>query len=574
MIEKEEPYPSVMFGMTDGHFGSFLPDVLDNGTDKLMLYTALDMSSEGSIIERALNMYNSWHNSNYSYYWHGYVSVLRPLLFLLNYGDLRTLNGVIQLFLVGMLAWQIKAKRGWRYVLLLFTVYIVLSPIAISISLQYTWVFYIAILTGLSILCCGEYLEQKSRYVFLFFAVGMLTSYFDLLTYPLFTWGFPIVCWVICKKPEILRLLKQTVMSGFMWLLGYAGMWIAKWRISDWVLGGNVYETAMKEVEFRSATGDYALSGLSYRLEAIYVNWKHYMFTVFFIILAVWFLWAFCNYFFKGFKKCGRCPALFLISCSSICWCFYAANHVQIHHFFTYRIFAVSVFAILAIILESTSERKLVDSLNWKYFLCRGIIIAGIAVLAGGFTLMAREDFEVDNYFYSQLQKIPISESESLWTELIPTYSHISQFDFNADTQELPEQGYFEVKIWDGEKLLYQEKINASSCVDWKGSCKAVDWRMKAGKIYKMEISAHDIGQDTWIMFTPAGEEKLLDIGDSVIDGNPVDGELASHIVYRTRPISHKTLIFLAATWMCVIMSMILAIGELCHLKSKVLYGA
>ncbi|MDE5891874.1 MAG: hypothetical protein K2H45_03005, partial [Acetatifactor sp.] len=82
VLDKEGWYPAapIMSRSLDTYFHSLLPGVLDNNTDSIMLYTALDQS-EGNVLTRAMNMYNAYMQKNYSYYWHGYVIILRPLLY-------------------------------------------------------------------------------------------------------------------------------------------------------------------------------------------------------------------------------------------------------------------------------------------------------------------------------------------------------------------------------------------------------------------------------------------------------------------------------------------------------------
>lgn len=198
LIKSEDWYPLVPQLAAGGYFGDFFPGVLDNSSDCIMLHTAMD-DSEGGLLQRAMNMYSDY-SGYYSYYWHGYVSVLRPLCLLFNYSDIRTLNGMLQLLLLLLLAGTIEKKLGIYYLPLLVTSYFLLMPAALGFALQYSWVFYIGITTCMALLRHQSFFEKENRILYAFLVCGMLTSYFDLLTYPLFTWGFPMAWWVLCSR--------------------------------------------------------------------------------------------------------------------------------------------------------------------------------------------------------------------------------------------------------------------------------------------------------------------------------------------------------------------------------------
>lgn len=93
---------------------SFYPGVLDNSSDKIMLFTALDtFQSDKSVFYRSMSMYNGYMGLEYSYYWHGYVSILRPILCVISYHDLRFINGLLQMMLIFVLVKRSGRRRAW-----------------------------------------------------------------------------------------------------------------------------------------------------------------------------------------------------------------------------------------------------------------------------------------------------------------------------------------------------------------------------------------------------------------------------------------------------------------------------
>ncbi len=281
-------YPSVQQG-NDSYFDSFLPDVLDGGTDALMLSTAA-YEAQGETLPELVMYMSDESGKTYAYYWHGYVSILRPLLYLFNYRDIRMLNllgqmGVVLFFAAGL------RQYGKKYVFMLLSSYVLLMPTALSLSLQFSWVFYIGMAGSLLLVRKHAFFEE--RYCYLFLLLGILTSYFDLLTYPLFTWGVPLLWWMVTDSRSLSwgKRLQQTACSGIFWLLGYAGMWTAKWRLANFILKQDVYSLAMDEVHLRSGTEEGAGYFLYERVIAIWQNWKHYGYLFYALILLAWLAW-------------------------------------------------------------------------------------------------------------------------------------------------------------------------------------------------------------------------------------------------------------------------------------------
>ena len=196
---------------------------------------------------------------------------------------------------------------------------------------------------------------------FFFLIIGMMTSYFDLLTYPLITWGIPIVWWLIINEENLTakKYLEQVILLGIAWIIGYGGMWFGKWILASIVLNKNIIVEALKEVLLRTSAYNEVTFSQSNRFYAIYMNWKHYNYKLYVFILLGWLCYWLTHGFFFGWSKLSRekYPAYLLIGCSSFAWYLVLMNHTQIHHAFTYRIFGISIAAFFAIVLESTNQK-------------------------------------------------------------------------------------------------------------------------------------------------------------------------------------------------------------------------
>lgn len=124
-------------------------------------------------------------------------------------------------------------KKGVAYAAIPFTIYGLLMPMAVSQSLQFSWVFYISIIGAMIVVKFRDQLSKAGRISLFFLVLGMFTSYFDLLTYPLFTWGIPMIWWIVMEehKEGIKEQLQQVLFCGISWIFGYGGLWAGKWFI-------------------------------------------------------------------------------------------------------------------------------------------------------------------------------------------------------------------------------------------------------------------------------------------------------------------------------------------------------
>ena len=580
-IESEGWYPraSVSAASYDTYFHSFYPDVLDGLSDRVMLYTAMD-ASEGNPFLRAMDSYSEYVG-HYSYYWHGYVAVLRPLLLLFDYAELRGLNGICQSFLVLLLAFVIGKEKGLRYVLALGTSWLLLKPLALSMSLQFSWVFYIACLGTLVLLFKREYFSVFSRFVYIFMIVGMLTSYFDLLTYPLLTWGMPLAWWLVMKKhpghagaqgskAEALAYVGEVIVSGIAWIAGYAGMWVMKWAIASPVLGQNIFRLAAKEIFLRVGASKADAIGLAERLGIIDANWKHYGYMPYVALLACWLLWWFCDTWKNGGCKGSKRYAYFLLGFSCIVWYFVLANHVQVHHFFTYRILSVGILAFLALVLDTgpsaADKRPMQEGVGGKPWAWRKKVccIWALAVLiAVSLTLLVREDVFVTNGDVA-FDTMQISQNVVAETEFTPGFHRILTLGIGLECPGT--QGEWEVILWEGEKVKDRQIIPIRNVGEASANghyqVMTVNWKLKPGKTYRFTVEVKDNDAPASLWVTKDGKMPLEEYRNLTVGGEAVEGQLLSGVLYRCLPVSKKVLLFYFLTWTGILAAVMFTLGQ------------
>lgn len=532
-----------------GYFGNYFPDVLDNSSDQIMLDTAMDFGGGGdSPLVRALESYSDSRGS-YSYYWHGYVVILRPLCLILDLSGIRVLNGMAQLLLFVLLAYLIGRRRGFRHVLMLLASYVLLSPFTVSLSLQYSWVFYIAYCGAAVMVGKIDFFSRGSRYIYFFMVLGMLTSYFDLLTYPLFTWGFPLIWWLAIDRSDkkTAEWIRKVVASGISWIVGYAVLWLAKWVLASIVLNQDVFQMAVDEIIGISSGGDVESSGLLHRLNAVYLNWKHYSYPIYTLVLLAWMLWWFAGAVRNGWKRSTKACAYLLVGFSSIVWYITLVGHTEIHHFFTHRIFGVSVLAFFALSLESVqpqdgAPRTIRRNVGWA--LC---VLLGAAAVAVPLTLSAGEPLMVSNSNGGSTREMVMRDRLSV--EFRPAFPVIEASYLSASCGI--EDEYVEIKLWDKEKLVYHV-AHSGGFFEYK----KLWWKLSTGKTYLLTIEAMNDNVPVAILVTDAGGQPLAEYGEMTVDGEVVEGQFFSGFVYSAHTVVGRwNLMFVYMSWIGILVS-------------------
>lgn len=541
-IESEGWYPrtSNISPAYDTYFHSYYPDVLDGSTDMIMISTSVD-DSEGSPLFRAMASHSE-RMGNYSYYWHGYVSILRPLLFFFDLTELRILNGIGQLFLMFLLSYKIGQKKGIRYVCMLISSYVLVMPFAVNMSLQFSWVFYIGIIGTIVLLFKREFLENKLRYIYFFLVLGMFTSYFDLLTYPLFTWGAPLVWWMIMDDRSRTKgqWCGRVVATGFGWIAGYAFMWMMKWVLSTPVLKYNVFEQALNEVFYRSGTLEGEGYGLTGRLNAIYSNWRHYDYKIYAILLTGWLLWWLLHIAFKEGYAGTKRYAYFLVGASSFVWYFVLANHTQVHHFFTYRIFGIAILAFMAMALENTSKETARVSFRRK--MCAWGFLGIIVSVSVPLTFLAREELFVTNGG-EQFTTVPLEQGKIQVG--FTSAGGVKHLGLGLECSG--SRGQYLVMLWKEDVPEYQTIIPIGNEGNMQNS--DVDWKLERNYEYLMTIEVQDNDKPVYAWVTANGTMPLTEFGELSIDEQTTEGQLLTGITYWCPPVSKKRLLFLACSW-------------------------
>lgn len=347
----------------------FITTKTDDYTDALMLLTAENENDRNPFtasiysyhigqdgkdpydiindLENPLNKHQA-----YSRYWHGYLLFLKPLLMFFSYNQIQIIISVLVILLIVGVIYLLRKRKMDKYIIPYTLAMTIMFPAVVSWSMQYFTVFAICNLAIMIELLSYEKIKQSNNYVFVFLIIGMMTCYFDLLTYPVVTLGIPLLIWLmLCSKKEsrtIVENIKQLIFGSIAWCLGYFGIWVGKWALGSIITGKNLFDAAIKAAETRASSAT-EIEDIS-RTAAIEEAFKNvftgpfWFIVMFLIIMIVAFLLM--KKIKINRKKVVDNLWILLVSLISVIWYLVIANHSYWHMFFTYRTLSIFVFAI------------------------------------------------------------------------------------------------------------------------------------------------------------------------------------------------------------------------------------
>ena len=361
----------------------------DNYTDFLMINHAAYAGDE-SLIQKAVNAYRTsavyqgekvslpsstllaisydpevaaengikYGQKEYSRYWHGYLLYLKPLLCIFTYDQLRVFNAVLQSLLLALALFLLYRRNAKGLIIPFLLVWGLLIPADTAASLQYTDIYLIFVIGSIILLWRMEWFRNSNGLYYLFLAMGIATSYFDLLTYPLLTYGIPmgIILYVNNSgsvKKDILRMAEFAVL----WVIGYWGMWACKWALVSLFTDGDIRSiVSAKITDWTSSTSDLGES----------ITWFDTVKRLFGVLIpnpaflpAV--LYAAFLIVFSAVKKRFDKRGLIMfgiLAVAPLAWLAVISSHSYSHYWFTHKELILFIYAILLMFTPAYPGKK------------------------------------------------------------------------------------------------------------------------------------------------------------------------------------------------------------------------
>ncbi len=370
LFKSEGTYPQVIF--------DYYETQLDNYTDALMISNAI-YNGNNTILDKTINVYRLCANGKdptdsliltlsndfnyeqildaYSRYWHGYLIFLKPLLIIFNYSDIRVINSIMQFFIVFIVCYLMLLRKQKYYIIPYLISIILISPLSISLSLQFSAIFYIFNISLIVMLKFYEKLKENNALIFYFLIIGIVTSYIDLLTYPTSTLGMPLIMYLILTKNKtLLFYIKKIILYSTFWGIGYGGMWISKPLISNILLGNDFLSNFISA--FRNRTSLTSSNIEITRSSAIWRNISVYCKIGYFWLFSIIFFW-FIYKIIQNRKNITKSIILGSFKYILVCimpffWYMFAVNHSYVHFWFSFRTLVVLFFAGLCFCIHIT----------------------------------------------------------------------------------------------------------------------------------------------------------------------------------------------------------------------------
>lgn len=388
-LKSEGVYPRLFFNTPSAQ--------LDNFTDAWMLNLAISADNkhplksalesphrvvkeyDEGIVDKIGNLELSINNddfnvSTYSRYWHGYLGILRPLLVVFNYTEIRFLNMCALFMLFIIVNSLIKKKLGIKIMASFFISMMMSMFIIVPMSLQFSSMFYIMFISMIVLLLYHEKIEENNLELYIFFIIGSITSFLDLLTVPLISLGIPLTTYILLiqnKKSEIKlnnNIKNKTVISNtieiiknsIIWGIGYGVTWASKWVIATIILKQNVIINAINQILSRTSGSS---DTVVFTAKSVIESNTNTMFTGFIIkLLLIILLISVISMIFirKDLNEIIKISPILLISLMPFVWYIILKNHSYIHFWFTYRSLSITVYTVLVFIAYS------IDSQNFR----------------------------------------------------------------------------------------------------------------------------------------------------------------------------------------------------------------
>lgn len=305
-----------------------------------------DWDQPGLLVRRVNG--ETLEEQHYSRYWHGGSFLYRPLFMLMDWATLRYVLFIVSSILLLLLACAYEQKVGWLKTLALFAGFLLTYGVVTQFSMQFFPVLALTVIGSLLVIKG----DASKGFGLLFFIIGSLTCYFDLLTTPLLTLGIPLAVMLSLQPAEGFSLKKGLIEIGrlvLLWGLGFALTFVTKWALATLILGQNIFVDAYNVGLYRMEADEFT------RWDAVVknvemLNW--WMVGIMAVAILVFSL------FRRGKFSYKKILLFLIIALMPFVWYLILSNHSYLHWWFTFRLQAVTVVCLMLMVTDAKVKKR------------------------------------------------------------------------------------------------------------------------------------------------------------------------------------------------------------------------
>ena len=285
---------------------------------------------------------------HYARYWHGSSFFYRFFFILMDYTTMRYFLLIISSIMLLVLGCFYYEKAGWVKTLILAAGFLLTYGFVTQFSMQFFPVLALTVIGSLLVIKR----EVSKGFGLLFFIIGSLTCFFDLLTTPLLTLGIPLAVMLSLQSDEgfsFKKALVEIIQLVLLWGLGFALAFVTKWALATLILGQNIFADAYEVSLYRMEAEEFT------RWDAVTKNLEMLNWWIFGVVAFVLLIFNLVKTKRFNFKK----AILFLIvGLMPYVWYFILSNHSYLHWWFTYRLQAMTVACLMLMVTDSLGNRR------------------------------------------------------------------------------------------------------------------------------------------------------------------------------------------------------------------------
>lgn len=279
----------------------------------------------------------------YPRYWHGNSFLFRILLIFVTYPALQWVMFAVSSLLLVLFLCTYYVRAGIVRTMAFMLSWLLVYGFVPQFSMSFFPVLAISLIASTLVVRHESDLPYLSV---LFLVIACLTCYFDLLTIPLLTFGWPLVVWVSLQDSATLRErnhLLHMVGWGLLWVTGYALTFFTKWVLGSAFLEMNVLKDAFNQVSYRIGADEFS------RWDAVVQNIKMVPWLFVCLVFVTLMVLSVLQFRAKGWFKA---VLLLILGIMPYMWYVAHSNHSFIHFWFTYRLQAITLAALFLSVLS------------------------------------------------------------------------------------------------------------------------------------------------------------------------------------------------------------------------------